>query len=148
MLYLILKHSHSTLRWLILAALLYGILQAFAAWKNRSSYTPKHRKFHLLGMTLAHIQLILGLLLYGLGWGSRIDFSRMKDATTRFYTVEHSLLMLIAIVLVSIGYSRAKRAASDQAAWKDIWLFWGAGLLLMLIAIPWPFRAALGAGWF
>jgi len=148
MLHTALLHSHSGLRWLILAVLFYGITQAWLAWKKGASYQSKNRRFHLIGMTLTHIQLLIGLVLYGLAWGTKVDFARMDVAAVRFFTVEHSSLMLLAIALISIGYSRAKRASTERASWKSIWLFWGIGLVLILLAIPWPVRHALGAGWF
>ena len=148
MVHTILKHSHSGLRWLLLFALVYGVLRAWHAARKQAPYTPKDRRWHLIGMTLAHIQLLFGLILYGMAWGSKVDFSRMKEGMIRFYSVEHSLLMLLAIALISIGYSRAKRAASAPASWKSIGIFWGIGLLLILLGIPWPFRTALGAGWY
>ena len=55
--------------------------------------------------------------------------------------------MLIAIVLITIGYSRSKRATDAVAKQRLIGIFYGLGLLLILASIPWPFRIA-GAGWF
>ena len=63
--------------------------------------------------------------------------------------MEHSLLMLIAIVVAHIGRSRTKKAATDSAKFKQAALFFGLALLLILAAIPWPFLAAgNGRGWF
>ena len=55
--------------------------------------------------------------------------------------------MLIAAVLVTIGYSRQKRAVDATDKHRTAAIFYGLGLLLILLAIHWPFRVE-GAGWF
>ena len=71
----------------------------------------------------------------------------MSDKLYRFYTVEHISGMLVAIVLITIGYSRSKRALDASTKQRLIAIFYGLGLLLVLAMIPWPFRG-LGAGLF
>jgi predicted acyltransferase len=72
----------------------------------------------------------------------------MKNASQRFYGMEHLLLMLLAIVLITIGSAKAKRASTDEKKFKTTYLFFTLGLVLILAGIPWPFREALGGGWF
>ena len=72
----------------------------------------------------------------------------MKDALYRFFTVEHSLMMTIAMVLITIGHAKSKKKENDTAKFKTIAVFYTIALVLILAAIPWPFRTALGAGWF
>jgi hypothetical protein len=73
----------------------------------------------------------------------------MKDPMLRFFAIEHTLGMLIAIIMVHIGYSYAKKNMSDLIKHRRTILFYSLALLIMLISIPWPFRA-VGAGrsWF
>ena len=71
----------------------------------------------------------------------------MKVELLRFYGMEHILVMIIAIVLVTIGHGKAKRALDVTKKHKTIILYYSIGLLLILASIPWPFRK-LGAGWF
>ena len=96
----------------------------------------------------SHIQLLLGLVMYFTS--AKVVFSEgwMKNASQRFYGMEHLLLMLLAIVLITIGSAKAKRAATDEEKFKKTYLFFGLGLILILAGIPWPFREALGGGWF
>ena len=72
----------------------------------------------------------------------------MKDAVMRFWLVEHLTGMLIGIALITVGRIAAKKAATDQAKFKKIAVFFTLGLLVILATIPWPFREALGRGWF
>jgi hypothetical protein len=71
----------------------------------------------------------------------------MKNTMLRFYTVEHVLMMIIAITIITIGFSTAKSITDAVNKHKRIAIMYGIGFLIMLAAIPWPFRN-LGAGWF
>lgn len=143
--YNILKHAHSGLRWLLLAALIYAIIRGFQSWRSGKAF---NKPSALIGLIFTHIQLILGLLLYFV-FSPLVSFEEgfMKDGLTRFYTVEHLVTMILAIILITIGYSRGKRKPDDSAAGKAVFTFYLIGLFLVLLGIPWPFRG-LGAGWF
>jgi FtsH-binding integral membrane protein len=134
-------HAHSGWRWIVLILLVSAIFYAFA---NKNKY---HQKINLFALIATHVQLILGLLLFYLS--PKVQFSEgfMKNPISRFYTVEHTVFMLLAILLITLGYARAKRASNSGSANKNIRLYYGLGLILILISIPWPFRN-LGAGWF
>jgi hypothetical protein len=147
-----LVHAHSGLRWLVLLFLLMAIVTAWQHWSKKSDY-PQGR-WALLGLIFTHLQLVLGLVLYiwnAAAIKSKVQFAdmgaAMSNSIVRFYTVEHISLMLVAIILITIGYSRAKKAAPAPAGHKTLFTFYLIGLILILVSIPWPFRA-LGAGWF
>ena len=141
-----LKHAHSGLRWVVLALLLYAIYNAYSGWKSGRSYADSDRKVNLFTMISAHIQLLIGLVLWIMGGRFNINGDVMKDAALRFFAVEHFTLMLIAIILISIGNGKAKRAAEDVKKFKSSFWFFLIGLVLILVAIPWPPK--YGAGWF
>jgi len=142
--YNILKHAHSGLRWVLLLALIAAIIAGFQAWKRGGSYKKAPA---LIGLIVTHLQLVLGLTLYFISPLVSFQEGFMKNAITRFYTVEHLTTMIIAIALITIGYSRAKRKSADTAAGRAVFVFYLIGLLLILLGIPWPFRG-LGGGWF
>jgi heme A synthase len=142
--YNILKHAHSGLRWVLLLALVVAIVAGFQAWKRGGQYKKGAALFALI---VTHTQLILGLILYFISPLVNFNEGFMKNEVTRFYTIEHLTTMLLAIVLITIGYSRAKRKAEDAAAGKSLFVFMLIGLILILLGIPWPFRG-LGGGWF
>ena len=144
----ILKHTHSGLRWVALILLLLAIVNAFTS----KTYEKKHKMINLFAMVTLHTQLLIGLGLYFIsprvqfvkGWMS----SKVAEGMYRFYNLEHILLMIIAIVLVTIGHSKSKKGATPEEKFKPIKLWYVIGLLLILAAIPWPFRTVLGGGWF
>ncbi|MFD2933584.1 cytochrome B [Spirosoma flavum] len=140
-----LVHAHSGLRWVALILLLAAVVVAIGKWQGRSGYTDGNRKLYLFTLISVHTQLILGLVLFFMS--PKVNFSLLSDKLYRFYSVEHTAGMLIAIVLVTIGYSRSKRASDTTAKQRLIGIFYGLGLVLILASIPWPFRI-IGANWF
>ena len=140
----ILVSAHSGLRWIALILLLLAIYNAFTA-KN---YEKKHRLVNMFAMISLHTQLLIGLALYFTS--AKVQFTEgwMKVALYRFYGMEHLMGMIIEIVLDTIGHSKSKKATESAAKFKAIKLWYVLALILILAFIPWPFRTALGAGWF
>jgi cell division protein FtsW (lipid II flippase) len=114
-------------------------------WRSNVNYSEGDRKINLFTMISMHVQLLLGLALFTMS--GRVDFSQMKDAMFRFFSVEHTTMMVIAIALVTIGHAKSKKAADDAKKHKTIFIYYLIALLLVLVAIPWPFRG-WGNGWF
>lgn len=148
-LYTAVKHAHSGLRWVVLVLLVLAIINAFAKRRGGTVY-PGKEKLALFALIATHIQLLLGLLLWAFLSPYALAYEGgdvMGNAVVRFYTVEHFVGMIIAIILITVGYSRAKRQATLNKGWKTIGVFYLLGLLIILLSIPWPFRIP-SAGWF
>jgi uncharacterized membrane protein len=141
----VLTHAHSGLRWVALILLLLAIVNAFTS----KTFEKKHKMINLFTMITLHTQLIIGLIQYFITSGKVKFFDGwMKEAAYRFYGMEHLLGMLIAIVLITVGYSKSKRGTTDAEKFKSIKVFYLIGFILILASIPWPFRTALGGSWF
>ena len=143
-----LQHAHSSLRWLVLIFLVVAVVNALMKRNSGAEFGKSDKMPALLALIFTHVQLVLGFILYFIS--NKVNFQEgfMKDPLTRFYSMEHIAMMLIAIVLITIGYSKSKRQTVASKKHTTILIFYGIGLLLILAAIPWPFRAALGGGWF
>jgi len=105
------------------------------------------KKISLYTLILAHIQLLLGLALYFISPKVIFDAAAMKDSILRFYLVEHISLMLIAIIILTIGYSKSKALFAHPGGAKKAFYYYFISLILILVSIPWPFRIPV-AGWF
>jgi hypothetical protein len=142
-----LTHTHSGLRWIALVMIIWAIINAILR-KNSGEFSKNDKILNLLAMLTLHIQLVLGLVLYF--FSGKVNFSRgwMKQELFRFYGMEHFAGMLAAIVLVTIGYSKAKRSEAAIQKHKYTLRFYALGLILILVFIPWPFRTALLGNWF
>lgn len=134
-----LKHLHSFIAYLLLAAILFSIIYVIIHFVKRGSYTEKIRKVTLVGFIAAHLQLLIGIVLYIISPVGLSHFSAeaMQQSLSRLYVLEHPLTMLIGIVLISIGYIKAKKPGDDARRFKTIIIFYTLGLILFLLRIPW-----------
>lgn len=132
-------HAHSGLAYLLLAVLIFAILYTLIGFMGNKPFTDGNRKVALIGLIAAHIQLVIGLVLYFVSPNGLSNFSggNMKDSGARLLMLEHPLTMIIAIVLITIGYSRAKKLTDSNARYKKILIFFTLGLILILSRIPW-----------
>jgi hypothetical protein len=140
-------HAHSGLRWIALILLVYAVFNAMSR-KNSGEFSTKDKMLNLFAMVTLHVQLVLGLVLYFTSGKVNFGEGWMKQGLFRFYGMEHFVGMLAAIVLVTIGYSKAKRSEAAVQKHKYTLTLYALGLILILAFIPWPFRTALGGGWF
>lgn len=144
-------HLHSALRYVVLIMLIYSVFKAYTAYSNGQAYNKSNDKLFVITMILVHTQLLIGLFMYFMSPTVQTALAdmgaAMKDKTLRFVAVEHTLGMLIAIALITIGRIKSKKKATDTAKYKTIFTYYGLGLLIILLSIPWPFRG-LGYGWF
>ena len=140
--YSALVHSHSGLRWILLILLVATIFSAFGKRNGTVALTAGDKKLSLFTLIATHLQAVIGLLLYYVS--AKVEFSAntMSSPTFRFFTMEHTVMMLIAIILITIGNRHAKAGNA-----KKLFNFYLIALIIILIAIPWPFRAALGGSW-
>lgn len=145
--YSMLTHAHSGLRWLVLLFLILAIVNAAGKMnKPEATFGANDKRLGLFSLIFTHVQFIIGLVLYFISPKVQFSAETMSNSVLRFYTVEHISLMLIAIALITVGYSKAKRQEGGKN-FKTTFRFYLIGLILILISIPWPFRN-LGAGWF
>lgn len=140
-----LLHAHSGLRWLVLLFLIISIIQAFAN-RGKAEVKASDKRFPLLTLITAHTQLILGFILYFISPKVIFGAEAMKDSILRFFLVEHLFGMLVAIILITIGYSKFKKAETPLPKWSKILVFYTIALIIILISIPWPFTQYAG-GW-
>jgi len=96
-----------------------------------------HKKNVLLTATLvlAHLQLLVGLLL--LGNFISIAGVHMDESANRFVTVEHPLMMIIGVILITVGKVKAKKIEDVAKANKTIFSYFIIALVLIVLRTPW-----------
>jgi heme A synthase len=131
---------HSIWAYIVLAMLLLVVVKSFTSFKKE--FTNIDLRLALFTLIVSHIQLLLGLGVYfsspafkfikenGMG-------AAMKDSQVRLLAVEHPLMMIIAIILITLGFSKSKKEATSQGKFKKIAFLYGAALFLILSRIPW-----------
>lgn len=145
--YKILLHAHSGFRWLLLLFLLIVIVNALVKWVKRSAFRKSDQRLNTITMSLAHLQLVIGFILYFISPKVIFDPGSFKEPLLRFFLVEHLIMMIIAIALITIGAVSAKRTRSSVLKFKRTFFFHLIALALILFAIPWPFQN-YGTSWF
>lgn len=144
-------HAHSGFRYLVLLLLIVAVVNAAMKYKS-NSYTKKDKLIDLFAMIFLHIQLVLGLVLYfwNLSANKFVRFSSdifdPINHTIRYFTIDHAFGMLVAITIVTIGRSKAKKIEDPAKKHRKIFWWYLVGLLIILASIPWPFYG-VGTGW-
>lgn len=143
---------HSLLRWLVLASLLYTTYRAYKGWFSGKSFSAFDNSVRHITATIAHIQLIAGLWLYFISPVIKYFLNNFKDAVherpIRFFGMEHSTMMLAAIIIITIGSASAKLKNTGKEKFKTIAIWFSIGLLVILISIPWPFSPLVSRPYF
>jgi hypothetical protein len=138
--------AHSGTRWIVLLLIVFAVLNAFSKWRFGKTYGKGDKMLNLFAMIFYHLQFTIGLILYFVSPKVMMG-DPMSTPVVRFYTIEHMLLMIGVFVLITMGRKRAEKAEKDSAKHRKYFVWYGVCLLIILAAIPWPFRIE-GAGWF
>ncbi len=137
--YTFVQKFHSGWAYLALLLLVFAVVNSLIGKSSKKEFTAKDRKIALFGLIATHIQLVIGLILYfvsDLGF-KQLSGAAMKNAELRLTVLEHPILNIVAIILITIGWSKHKKATTSQAKFNNIFVFYGLGLLLILSRIPW-----------
>ena len=134
---------HSIVRWAVLGTLLYAIFRAYRGYTNKLIFTKGDDSIRHWAATTAHIQLMLGIVLYTQSPNAKFSLhaTSVNGQITQpfFFGVLHLLLMVSAIVIITIGSAMAKRKPTSSDKFKTMLIWFGIALLVIFIAIPWPF---------
>lgn len=139
----ILKHVHSYWAYLVLLILILATTNAIIGLVTKKEYSQKDFKLALLALIVTHLQFVFGTILYFLS--SKIQWFNselsvkdiMKSSDLRLYNVEHPTVMVIAIALLTIGYSKHKKKLVSTPKFKMLAIFYSLALLLVVSRIPW-----------
>lgn len=140
--YSILKNIHSYWAYLVLLVLILCIFNAITGKINGKDFESRDLRLSLFGLIFSHLQLLIGLILYFVSpwfdqWSNLGMGGVMKDAQTRLFLVEHPFTNILAIGLITIGWSVQKQQSDPSKKFLRIALLYGLGLLLLMSRIPW-----------
>lgn len=134
--YTFIQKFHSGWAYLVLFLLFVAAFNALLGFFMKREFVPRDRRISLVALIAVHLQLVIGLVLYLVSPVGKAGLGEIKNAAIRLTALEHPLINLIAIALVTIGWSRHKKLASSEAKFKAINFFYAAGLVLILLRIP------------
>ena len=133
---------HSGWAYITLIILVFAVVNAFIGLNSKKEFTDKDLRISLFTLIVAHIQLIIGFIAFFVS--SQFSYvlengmgAAMKEPTVRLFVVEHPLMMILAITLITMGFSKHKKQSTDKGKFKTITLYYGLALLFVLSKIPW-----------
>lgn len=135
------KNIHSYWAYVVLIVLIYAVVNASIGFIKKKEFTDKDLRIGLFGLIVCHIQLLIGLVWYFMSpWFAALISDAgavMKEKSVRLLAVEHPITMIIAIAIITVGWSKHKKKTVAIEKFKIFSIFYGVGLLLMLSKIPW-----------
>lgn len=141
--YQTLTFYHNFTRWLVLASLLFAIYRAIKGYYSKTAFSKTDNAIRHWTATILHIQLLIGMILYFQSPVINYFWANYQEAVKKidisFFGIIHLSLMLIAVILITIGSALTKRKEVDREKFKTMLIWFSIGLLIIFIAIPWPF---------
>lgn len=137
MYYNFLQKAHSGWAYIALLLLVIATILAVIGFISKKEFTASNRKIALFALIACHVQLLVGLVLYFVSPVGFAMLGEMKDKAVRLTSLEHPLINIIAIILITIGWSKHKKITDSVAKHKTFATFYGLGLVLILSRIPW-----------
>lgn len=135
--YSIIQKFHSGWAYLALTLLVIAVLNSVIKSTTNKEFSAKDRKIALFALIGAHIQLVVGFVLYFVSPLGFASLGEMAIKEVRLTSLEHPLINILAIVLITIGWSKHKKLQDSKAKFKTFCIFYGLGLLLIVSRIPW-----------
>ena len=134
--------AHSYWAYLVLAVLLLAVCRAISGVAMNKEYSPKMFKAALFALIVTHTQLLIAFLLYFSSSRFSLWFELgisevMKVPAHRMYLVEHPIINILAVVLITRGYSKHKKKRLSNPKYKTLAIHYSLALLLILSRIPW-----------
>ena len=143
MMYQTLTFLHSTFRWLVLLSLLYAVFRAYKGYFSQKVFLKTDNSVRHWTATIAHIQLVLGIILYSQSPIIKYFWKNFDEAKESFdllfFGLIHIFLMLLSIILITVGSAISKRKEADKEKFKTMLIYFLIALFIIFIAIPWPF---------
>jgi hypothetical protein len=130
-----LLHTHSLLRYFILVFLVIVIVQSLMGWLNKKPYTSLDNRMGLFLFISTHTQLLVGIVLYFVSPFVQFSGAAMREPSSRYWLVEHSTAMLIAVVLITMARITSKKMAAAESKHKRMFIFNTLALVVIVITI-------------
>ena len=130
---------HSGWAYIVLLVFVIATFNALIKFFGNKEYGAIDFRLALFTLITMHIQLLLGIILwFTKGYFDEMSVGEvMKNDAVRKLAVEHPTLMIIAVALVTIGYSKHKKKLVSKPKFKLLAIFYSIALAAVLYMIPW-----------
>lgn len=134
---------HSLFRWLVLISLIYSVIHNYRGYKKKRPFNKRDHLLRATTATIVYVQISLGLWLYFISPFVSQFYHNMSKGIhlreVRFFAMEHSLMMLVSAIVMTLGSWKAKRQLSDTLKFKTVYVWYLIALIIILLNIPWEF---------
>ena len=135
------KEIHSYWAYVVLLILIVAVINTLRGVIQKKEFTDTDLRIGLFALIVSHMQLLIGFGWYFMSpWFKALKTNGaevMSDKGVRLLAIEHPITMILAIVLITMGWSKHKKKTEALAKFKTLAIFYGLALLLMLSRIPW-----------
>jgi len=136
------KFLHSYWAYLVLIILVISTFNALIKFFGNKEFGAFDFRISLFTLIIVHIHLLLGIVLFFaadyISMISEMGMGEiMKNSLLRSNIIEHPLTMIIAVALITIGYSKHKKKLTSNPKFKMLAIFYTLALILVLAKIPW-----------
>ncbi len=128
---------HSGWAYLAVLALIIALINSLFGFFTKKEFMAKDRLIALIGLVTLHTQLLIGFILYFVSGKGFDSLGQMSNSELRLTSLEHPLINLIGIALITIGWMKHKKLTTSQSKFKTFSIYYGLGLVLILSRIPW-----------
>ncbi|HVU95367.1 MAG TPA: hypothetical protein VHE34_09090 [Puia sp.] len=118
---------HSTWRWVVLLTLTGAIARMARGRRGGVPFSPLDNAIRHWTATVTHVQLVLGVTLF------------VRNPVADRFRLIHMAGMTLAVTVITIGSAMAKRRAHDADRFATAFRWFLAGLVIILLLVPWPF---------
>jgi hypothetical protein len=133
---------HSAVRYIVLILIVVLIIKSLMGWMQKSEFTSGDNKVSLFTLIATHTQFLLGLILYFIS--PFVVFSGERDRMAGYWTFEHTSMMLIAVVLITVGRSTMKKLPDGPSKHKRLFIFNLIAVIIVIAAIAMSKRGFFG----
>lgn len=135
--YEIIQKLHSGWAYVAFLVLVIAVVNSFIGLFSKKQFTEKDRKIALFALAAIHTQLLIGIIVYFVSPNGFSQLGEMKNAALRLTSLEHPLMNIIGITLITIGWMKHKKLVTSESKFKTFSIYYGLGLVFILSKIPW-----------
>ena len=132
---------NTNLEYLALIFLVVATLNACWGLISKRSFGIKDLRLSLFTLIFSYIQMLIGIATYFVSdyfsaWENGMG-AVIRDSNLRMYLIQRPITNILAIVLITMGWSLHKKASVDRKKYFRIAVFYAIGLLLLFSRISW-----------
>jgi len=131
---------HIIISILLLLVSLFVVIRSFLGFFSKVNFSKiQDINIPIFAVSLLYLELILGMILYAIHINELSTLVSQENANSyfsaRFWAVEHTILMMFAIIFGHLGLVYAKNLEDDKERFQKNLLYFGLCFLLIIFSV-------------